>query len=291
MGLFDDAAAQRAARKKLSLARLLQRAVVGRPVAAVLVLAAALLLPAFAAAQTPSAPGELWEGFPLAPPTAAVPTATEPGPAPAIETTTQPVEEEMRPVEADASVFDERIAGFLILVGAAVAAAAGFVGHRRVTRREQPDEHVEPRREGVMVRWFERPVPAGNLATGSVAVAQHPAARVEPLSAAALIETLSPQARLDDRVEGGGEHEAYEMCEIACWRGYLTWQFFVESPLEPSLASPYFRAPGKRMPEQTEMSLAARAALVEMLVAAGWEPEGIGDEWFAARFQRARATA
>ena len=97
MGLFDDAAAQRAARKKLSLTLLLQRAVVGRPVAAVLVLAAALLLPAFAAAQTPSAPGELWEGFPLAPPTATVPTSTEPGPAPVIETTTQPVEEQMRP--------------------------------------------------------------------------------------------------------------------------------------------------------------------------------------------------
>ena len=124
--------------------------------------------------------------------------------------------------------------------------------------------------------------------TGSVAVAQRPAARVEPRSAAALIETLSPQARLADRLDGADEDETHEMCEIGCWRGYVTWQFFVESPLEPSLASPYFRAPGKGVPEQTETSLAAHAALVEMLVAAGWEPEGYGEEWFAERFQRQR---
>ena len=88
-------------------------------------------------------------------------------------------------------------------------------------------------------------------------------------------------------MEGDDEDETYELCEIACWRGYLTWQFFVESPLESSLASPYFRAPGKGVPEQTETSLAARAVLVEMLAAAGWEPEGDGEEWYAERFQRA----
>jgi hypothetical protein len=258
-----------------------------RPAAAALVLAAALLAPAFAAAQASPAPGELWSEFPLAPVTATVPTSTEPGPAPV--TTTQPVEEETRPVEEDASVFDERIAGLLILVGAALAAVAGFFGHRRVTRREQPDEYVEPRREPAVVRSFERPVPARDLATGSVAVAQRPAARVEPRSAAALIETLSPQARLADRLEGDDVDETHEMCEIACWRGYVTWQFFVESPFEPSLASPYFRAPGKGVPEQTETSLAAHAALVELLVAAGWEPEGYGEDWFAERFQRASA--
>ena len=81
------------------------------------------------------------------------------------------------------------------------------------------------------------------------------------------------------------------MCEIACWRGYVTWQFYVESesPREASLASPYFRAPGKGVPEQTDVALHAHAVLVETLVAAGWEPEGYGEEWFSERFQRPNA--
>jgi hypothetical protein len=265
----------------------------GRQVAATLVLGAALLAPAFAAAQAPPAPGELWREFPLTPVTTTVPTSTDPGPAPVTEPTTQPVEEETRPVEEDASVFDQGIVGLLILVGAAVATVAGFVGHWRITSREQPgeqpDEYVEPRRGPAVVRSLERPVPAHDPTNGSVAVAQRPAARMEPRSAAALIETLSPQARLADRLEGADQDETHEMCEIGCWRGYVTWRFFVESPLGPSLASPYFRAPGKGVPEQTEASLAAHAALVEMLVAAGWEPEGYGEEWFAERFQRPSA--
>ena len=89
-------------RRHLSIRVLLQRAgggggAVAAGVASVLVLAAALLAPAFAAAQAPPAPDELWAEFPLAPVIATVPTSTEPAPAPVIETTTQPVEEQMRP--------------------------------------------------------------------------------------------------------------------------------------------------------------------------------------------------
>ena len=111
--------------------------------------------------------------------------------------------------------------------------------------------------------------------------------------AGTLVETLSPQARLADQLEeaeSGTELETHQVCEIACWRGYVTWQFYVglESEREASLSSPYFRAPGKGgVPEQTETALLAHAALVEKLVAAGWEPEGYGEDWFSERFQRA----
>jgi hypothetical protein len=59
-----------------------------------------------------------------------------------------------------------------------------------------------------------------------------------------------------------------------------------KSPHEATLVSPFFRAPGKGVPEQTDVALHAHAVLVEALVAAGWEPEGYGEEWFSERFQR-----
>ena len=124
-----------------------------------------------------------------------------------------------------------------------------------------------------------------------------------------LIETLSPQARLADQLEEKTSDvapETHEACEIACWRGYVKWQFYVESksPLDPSLSSAYpslstpypslssqyFRARGKGAPEQSDNALRAHAVLVEKLIASGWEPEGYGENWFSARFQRRRTT-
>ena len=94
-----------------------------------------------------------------------------------------------------------------------------------------------------------------------------------------------------EETESDTELETHQVCEIACWRGYVTWQFYVESesPHEASLVSPYFRAPGKGVPEQTDVALHAHAVLVDTLVAAGWEPEGYGEEWFSERFQRPNA--
>ena len=82
------------------------------------------------------------------------------------------------------------------------------------------------------------------------------------------------------------------MCEIACWRGYVTWQFYVESGVAArGVARPHRTSarPARGVPEQTETALHAHAALVEKLVAAGWEPEGYGEDWFSERFQRANA--
>jgi hypothetical protein len=184
---------------------------------------------------------------------------------------------------------DDRTAGFLILVGAALAAGVGFVG-RRVGKRRQPGDGGESRPvpEPAAVRSLERPVPAASSksAAGAVAVASRPRT-----GATTLVESLSPQARLaewQEEAESGAEVETHQVCEIACWRGYITWQFYVESESAQvaKLVSPFFRAPGKGVPEQTDVALHAHAVLVEELVAGGWEPEGYGEEWFSERFQR-----
>jgi hypothetical protein len=258
-----------------------------RAAAAALVLAAtALLVPGFAIAQTAPNPDPLWSEFPLQPLVETVPTSTTPAPV---------VEE--APVPENQTVGEnDRTAGFLILVGAALAAVVGFVGRRRLGKRQQPDGEVQPQPERGAVHTFERPVPATASpgASGSPAVATRTRSRAVT-QGGTLVETLSPQARLADQleeVESETELETHQVCEIACWRGYVTWQFYVEleSEREASLSSPYFRAPGKGgVPEQTETALLAHAALVEKLVAAGWEPEGYGEDWFSERFQRANA--
>ncbi len=257
-----------------------------RAIAAALVLAAtALLTPASALAQPAPNPDPLWSEFPLQPLIQTVPTSSTPGPA-----LGQPVTREDQGVGND-----ERTAGILILVGAALAAGVGFAGRRRVGKRRQSDGELQPEPERAAVHTFERPAPpvAPASATASVAVASKPRNRAAT-PGPPLIETLSPQARLADPLEereSDGELETHLVCEIACWRGYVTWQFYVESesPDEAPLVSPYFRAPGRGAPEQTDDALQAHAVLVEALVAAGWEPEGYGEEWFSERFQRAQS--
>jgi hypothetical protein len=257
-----------------------------RAIAAALLLAAtALLVPEFAVAQTAPNPDPLWSEFPLEPLIETVPTSSTP--APALQ---QPVTREDPGVGTD-----ERTAGILILVGAAMAAGVGLVGRRRVGKRRESAGELEPEPERAAVHTFERPVPPAATAagTGAVAVTSRPRTRAAT-PGTTLIETLSPQARLADQLEereSEGELQTHQECEIACWRGYVTWQFYVESksPHEAPLVSPYFRAPGKGAPEQTDVALHAHAVLVEALVAAGWEPEGYGEEWFSERFQRVNA--
>jgi hypothetical protein len=180
--------------------------------------------------------------------------------------------------------------GILALLGAVLA--AGLVGRRHAGKRRQSGGQLQREPEGAPVNTYERPIPArgSGSAAGSVAVASRPRTR----AATTLIETLSPQARLAERVQevdGRAKLETHQVCEIACWRGYVKWQFYVESepPDVAPLVSPYFRAPGKGIPEQTDSALHAHAVLVESLLEAGWEPEGYGEEWFSERFQRPSA--
>ena len=166
-----------------------------RAIAAALVLAAtALLAPASAIGQAAPNPDPLWSEFPLTPLVATVPTSSTP--APALE---QPVREDPTVRRGDS----DRTAGFLILVGAAVAAGAGFVGRRRVGKRRDSGGEIQPEPERAAVHTFERPTPpVASASATSVAVASRPRGRTAT-PGATLIETLSPQARLADQLEEG----------------------------------------------------------------------------------------
>jgi hypothetical protein len=254
-----------------------------RPIAAALVLAAmALLASASAIAQAAPAPGELWSEFPLEPVTATTPAGLAPA---------QGGEQPVQPQDTAAGT-DARTEWVVLLLGAVAAGAAGLVTrHRRSAKRQQPGPEGERKQERAVVHTFERAVSsrASDRGTGSVMIKGR--TRTRTATQPTLIATLSPQGRLADQLDGSeseAEPETHQVCEIACWRGYVTWQFYVESadPLEPAYSSPYFRAPGKGAPEQSDIALQAHVALVERLVAAGWEPEGYGEEWFSERFQR-----
>jgi hypothetical protein len=230
-------------------------------------------------------PGELWSEFLLEPRTATTPGGSAPAP---VQVAKQPPQPQREAPEADGQAV-----WVFILLGAVAAGSVGLVArHRRSPGRQQPGRASERKPAQAVVRTFDRPVSGATASdTAPVAVADRPRAVVAERMSPTLVETLSPQARLADQLEkrkSDVEPETHQVCEIACWRGYVKWQFYVESewPLDPSFSSPYFRARGKGAPEQSDDALRAHAVLVEKLVASGWEPEGYGEEWFSVRFQR-----
>ena len=58
------------------------------------------------------------------------------------------------------------------------------------------------------------------------------------------------------------------MCEIACWRGYVTWQFYVESESPLDVVACFTVFPGARQGSAgaEDVALQAHATLVEALV-------------------------
>ncbi len=255
-----------------------------RPLAAALVIVAtALTMAAPVAAATSPTPGKLWSEFPLEPVTTTIPAT--PRPAQVVE------QEQPRRAAGDS---EGSAAWIFVLFAAATAGVVGLGARFRRTARKDVNRESERKPEGAVPRSFERPAGRGAAAGGSrsMAVADRPGALTAMRATSALIETLTPQGWRADQFEGqviDVVPETHHVCEIACWRGYFAWQFYVEpeSPLGESFASPYFRAPGRQVPEQSDAALSAHAVLVEKLVASDWEPEGYGEEWFAERFQRA----
>jgi hypothetical protein len=85
--------------------------------------------------------------------------------------------------------------------------------------------------------------------------------------------------------------EPHESCEIALWRGYTRAHFYARPTFpEPGdfalEVSPRFR-PGKdEIPQKRGSALAAYEALIEKLVRRGWEPSGLGGEWYEQWFRR-----
>jgi hypothetical protein len=85
-----------------------------------------------------------------------------------------------------------------------------------------------------------------------------------------------------------------ELCEITVWRGYTRSRFYARLDVAARLDeegcavadSTPFRFTGNGTLEQTEAAEAAHRALIEELVAHGWEPCDSGGPWYAARFSR-----
>src|SRR5919197_3435411 len=80
-------------------------------------------------------------------------------------------------------------------------------------------------------------------------------------------------------------------CEIQFWRGYLKAAFFARvfaedgEPLAVA-ESPFFRARGNGIPDETDEAVAAYRALRERLEASGWQYVASGKSWFADTYAR-----
>jgi hypothetical protein len=81
-----------------------------------------------------------------------------------------------------------------------------------------------------------------------------------------------------------------ERCEIGWWRGYLKSDFYAAVVTAGGdsyvvARSPLFRWRHSAPPTQIDHVVAAHRALLGQLEREGWEYEGRGDQWYAARFR------
>ncbi|HWN21359.1 MAG TPA: hypothetical protein VNP93_05265 [Gaiellaceae bacterium] len=249
-------------------------------VAAVLFLAAAVAATGHAAPAPP--PGELWSEFPLEPRVETAPAAPSPDPTPRRAAGAT----EAGATEAGATEGEPLGRWLLLALGAAAAmatlATVGALGVPIVRSRHEDGAIAAP--------------PAAPAAPGvrpmEVAVNYVRPEPAEP-PGQSLVEVLSPHTRLHKPEQDEAGRPAEETCEIAWWRGYVKSQFYVQSnaPLDQVLASRLFRFRGSEEPEQTGAAAEAHRALVEELRAAGWVPDGRGEQWFSERFRRSGPTA
>jgi hypothetical protein len=82
-----------------------------------------------------------------------------------------------------------------------------------------------------------------------------------------------------------------ELCEILVWRGYAKARFYARLDVDDTddfavAESPTFRFHGNGTPEDTRAARDAHRALVEKLLAKGWEQDDASGPWYAARFRR-----
>ena len=138
----------------------------------------------------------------------------------------------------------------------------------------------------------------------AVATMPQPAvARLEPVATvdvfrepefAPLILSTPPSPETEE-AEAAPAPPTEELCEIALWRGYTKSRFYARLDVAARYdeeggaiaESAQFRFTGNGTLEQTETAEAAHRALVEELMARGWEPCDPRGPWYAARFSRA----
>jgi hypothetical protein len=211
-----------------------------------------------------------------------------------------------------------------LATGLMAASVVGLIGTARSpagtrTRRRRPpirDVVAEP--VGVAFPPAPTPIPPRTAAPPPVAAPtpapEPPPARVAPevpapapipAPAPPATETAIPAAAIAAAAAGAVAAEPAvapepepieEFCEIRVWRGYAKARFYASLDLaaEDEFAvaeSPSFRFRGNGTPDDTEAAHEAHQALVQKLVAKGWEPEESGGVWYSTRFRRPLETS
>jgi hypothetical protein len=191
-----------------------------------------------------------------------------------------------RPTEAqadDPTPQDEELAAALSAQLEAVSVAAAAAEPPQETRAGDATTVEEtgapPMHEGVPVA-LTKPQTVPRAARQAERTDQQEATQLQETASAADNETVDIVTE--------------EICEIAVWRGYAKSVFYgrldasvVPEGTELAVAeSPPFRFRGNGEPDRTEAAEAAYNALVERLVADGWELDASGNAWYASRFRR-----
>ena len=87
-------------------------------------------------------------------------------------------------------------------------------------------------------------------------------------------------------------HEAWDICEILWWRGYIKSEFYAHAvgadrgEYEAGRSQQFWWRKTEPPPPDHKGARAAQEALVETLRTAGWEPIGQASLWYAQRFRR-----
>jgi hypothetical protein len=104
---------------------------------------------------------------------------------------------------------------------------------------------------------------------------------------ASLGEARAPRSLV---VMAAAETSGWEICEIECWHGYVRCDFYARGLMpagdEEVGRSPLFWWRHRDPPPQEGSALIAHQALVDRLLADGWEPIGARRPWYAQRFRR-----
>jgi hypothetical protein len=122
-----------------------------------------------------------------------------------------------------------------------------------------------------------------------------PVARLEALPEPEAAPLIPPTPPSPEEEPAAPAPPTEELCEIRVWRGYTRSRFYARLEVAARhdaegcavAESTPFRFTGNGTLEQTEAAEAAHRALIEELVALGWEPLDSRGPWYAARLGRA----
>jgi hypothetical protein len=237
---------------------------------ALLLLAAA---PGSAGAQRKGDPAELWEEFPLEP--TPTPTAANAAAAP----------ERARPPARDDGPITVSTVSLMILaagLGAMAVTLARGSARGRAAGAAEPPHFEPPAVEPPPVRPPASAPPASGPPAVTTSTPKPPATKppaAKPPAAkppAAKPPATPARARPTEPAPAPPAQPGWQSCRIRLWHGYIKKQFYAESPETGELVarSAFFRVEKGSTIEDSSNAADAFDALVDELVAAGWEITG-----------------